>query len=123
MSKAAMATIETANNAICLLRFMSLSFRDLLFGGDTMDGAPHGHAADFIRGVIRLFKHGLAHQKKTESAFLLDYRGVRTPESWGPTDSDGLWRISQSEQHLKLTLQATRVIAYADPDLCRTELS
>ena len=87
-----------------------------------MDGATHGHAADFIRGVILLFTHALAHQK-TESAFLLDYRGIRTPESWGPTDSDGLCRISQSEQHLKLTLQATGVVVYADPDLCRTKLS
>jgi hypothetical protein len=80
MSKAATTVTKTADNAISVLRFMSLSFRDLLFGGDTMDGAPHGHAADFIRGVIPLFKHGLAHQK-TESAFLLDYRGVRTPKS------------------------------------------
>jgi hypothetical protein len=34
-----------------------------------MDGAPDGHDADFIRGVIRGLEHGLV-QKETESAFL-----------------------------------------------------
>ena len=34
-----------------------------------MDGAPDGHAADFIRGVIRWLMRGSV-QKETESAFL-----------------------------------------------------
>ncbi len=34
-----------------------------------MDGAPDGHTADFIRGVIRGLEHGSV-QKETESAFL-----------------------------------------------------
>jgi hypothetical protein len=63
-----------------LLRFMSLSFRDLSFGGDMMDGAPHGLAADFIRGVIRWLMRGSVH-KEMESAPSLDGREGRTPES------------------------------------------
>src|SRR5713226_2856435 len=69
MSRVAMAVTKTADNATSFLRFMSLSFRDLSFGGYTMDGAPYGHAADFIRGVIRWLMHGSV-QKETEPALL-----------------------------------------------------
>jgi hypothetical protein len=70
MSKAATTVTKTADNAISFLRFMTLSFRDLSFGRDTMDGAPDGHTTKFLQGVIRLLQHGPAWQE-TESAFLL----------------------------------------------------
>jgi hypothetical protein len=60
MSKAAMAVTETADNAISLFRFMSLSFRDLSFGMDMVDGAPSGHTTNFVRGVTREVEHGSA---------------------------------------------------------------
>jgi len=53
MSKAAMAVTKTADNAISFLRFMSLSFRDLSFARDTMNGALNGHGTNFIRDVTR----------------------------------------------------------------------
>jgi hypothetical protein len=53
MSKAGTTVTKTANNATSFLRFMSLSFRDLSFGGDKMDGAPDGHGTNFIRDVTR----------------------------------------------------------------------
>src|SRR6266699_3744136 len=70
MSKAATAVTKTADNAINFLRFMTLSFRDLSFGRDTMDGAPDGPTADFMRGVIRWLTHGSVWQE-TESGFVV----------------------------------------------------
>jgi hypothetical protein len=53
MSKAATAVTKTVDNATNFLRFMSLSFRDLSFGRDTINGAPDAHTAYFTQGVIR----------------------------------------------------------------------
>src|SRR2546429_5263503 len=70
MTKAARAVTSPADNAINFLRFMTLSFRDLSFGRDTMDGAPDGPTADFMRGVIRWLTHGSVWQE-TESGFVV----------------------------------------------------
>jgi hypothetical protein len=80
MAKATMAVTKTADNSISFLRFMRLSFRDLSFARDTMDGAPDGQTAEVSRDVIGLLQHGPTWQEM-ESAFLLDCRGGRTPES------------------------------------------
>src|SRR3979490_1070359 len=53
MSKAGTAVTNTAGNATRFLRSMSLSFRDLSFGRDMMDGAPDGYSTYFIPGVTR----------------------------------------------------------------------
>src|SRR2546429_1633463 len=67
MSKAATAVTKTADNAINFLRFMTLSFRDLSFGRDTMDGAPDGPTADFMRGVIRWLTRSEEHTSELQS--------------------------------------------------------
>jgi hypothetical protein len=41
---------------LSFLRFMGLSFHELSFGRDTMDGAPDGYSSYFIRGVTRWVK-------------------------------------------------------------------
>src|SRR5712664_761515 len=82
MSKAATTVTKTADNANSFLRFMSLSFRDLSFGRDTMDGTPEGRTADIIRGVTRGLEHGSAGKKRSHRS-CLDCRGGRTAESSG----------------------------------------
>src|SRR5207244_13372552 len=115
MSKAATAVTKTADNAINFLRFMTLSFRDLSFGRDTMDGAPDGPTADFMRGVIRWLTHGSVWQE-TESGFVVGLqRRTYSRIMEGPTDSNSLSRISRSAENLKPTWQPTKVIVCTDP--------
>jgi hypothetical protein len=110
----AMAVTKTADNAISFLRFMSLSFRDLSFGWNTMDA----HTAHCIRGVIPLLQHG-PEQEETESAFLFGLQRGRTPRIMRDRRIRMACRESRGPQNLKQTWQATRVIARTDPDLCR----
>src|SRR6267143_1934474 len=82
MTKAATTVTKTAGNATSFLRFMSLSFHELSFGRDTMDGAPDGYSTYFIRCVarrvvgLRIARLG----KKQSPHFCLHCRGGRTPE-------------------------------------------
>jgi hypothetical protein len=60
MSKAGTTVTKTADTATRFLRFMGLSFHELSFGRDTMDGERDGYTTYFIRGVTRWVKHGSA---------------------------------------------------------------
>ena len=79
ISKAATAVRETVSAATSLLRFMSLSFRDLSFGMGTVEGAPDGHSTDFIEGATRCVKHCWLGKKRSQG-FCLDRRGGSIPE-------------------------------------------
>jgi len=86
-----------------------------------MDGAPDGHAADFIRGVIRWLIRGSV-QKETEPALLFG----RKRRTYSRNIKDRRIRLAHGEsrgsaQNRKPT-QATKVIVHIDRDLCPTGL-